>query len=137
MFRLTVLGRNLTSCLSQASAKSTPVASGAVQSQQSRSNTGGPPAKLECFVDGKKVLVDPGTTVLQVIIVVRLTLHLRATVLNFHKFSVTIIHEKVLEINVLKIKRITLNLSYHEISFKIDSFFIFYTLMCDCESSAL
>jgi len=65
MFRLTVLGRNLTSCLSQASAKSTPVASGAVQSQQSRSNTGGPPAKLECFVDGKKVLVDPGTTVLQ------------------------------------------------------------------------
>ena len=25
-----------------------------------------PPEKIECFVDGKKVLVDPGTTVLQV-----------------------------------------------------------------------
>jgi len=25
----------------------------------------GPPSKLECFIDGKKVLVDPGTTVLQ------------------------------------------------------------------------
>ena len=25
-----------------------------------------PPKKLECFIDGKKVLVDPGTTVLQV-----------------------------------------------------------------------
>ena len=24
-----------------------------------------PPQKLECFIDGKKVLVDPGTTVLQ------------------------------------------------------------------------
>jgi len=33
--------------------------------QPSRSNAGGPPKKLECFVDGKKVLVDPGTTVLQ------------------------------------------------------------------------
>ena len=26
----------------------------------------GAPQKLECFIDGKKVLVDPGTTVLQV-----------------------------------------------------------------------
>ena len=25
-----------------------------------------PPKKIECFIDGKKVLVDPGTTVLQV-----------------------------------------------------------------------
>ena len=25
-----------------------------------------PPEKVECFIDGKKVLVDPGTTVLQV-----------------------------------------------------------------------
>ena len=25
----------------------------------------GAPQKLECFIDGKKVLVDPGTTVLQ------------------------------------------------------------------------
>ena len=33
--------------------------------QPSRANSG-PPPKLECFIDGKKVLVDPGTTVLQV-----------------------------------------------------------------------
>ena len=33
--------------------------------QQARGNAG-PPPKLECFIDGKKVLVDPGTTVLQV-----------------------------------------------------------------------
>jgi len=32
--------------------------------QASRSNSGAP-SKLECFIDGKKVLVDPGTTVLQ------------------------------------------------------------------------
>jgi len=32
--------------------------------QSSRSNSGAP-SKLECFIDGKKVLVDPGTTVLQ------------------------------------------------------------------------
>jgi NADH dehydrogenase (ubiquinone) Fe-S protein 1 len=31
----------------------------------SRTMAGGPPDKLECFIDGKKVLVDPGTTVLQ------------------------------------------------------------------------
>jgi len=31
----------------------------------SRQQSGGPPKKLECFIDGKKVLVDPGTTVLQ------------------------------------------------------------------------
>ena len=34
----------------------------------SRQQSGGPPPKLECFIDGKKVLVDPGTTVLQVIL---------------------------------------------------------------------
>jgi len=33
--------------------------------QPVRSNSGGAPQKLECFIDGKKVLVDPGTTVLQ------------------------------------------------------------------------
>jgi len=33
--------------------------------EQIRKNTGGPPKKLEVFIDGKKVLVDPGTTVLQ------------------------------------------------------------------------
>jgi len=32
--------------------------------QTTRSNSGAP-QKLECFIDGKKVLVDPGTTVLQ------------------------------------------------------------------------
>ena len=33
-----------------------------------RTLAGPPPApkKVECFIDGKKVLVDPGTTVLQV-----------------------------------------------------------------------
>jgi len=43
----------------------TPQALTSAQQQQNRGNTGGPPGKLECFVDGKKVLVDPGTTVLQ------------------------------------------------------------------------
>ena len=40
----------------------------AVTSQAQRSMAGPPPApqKLECFIDGQKVLVDPGTTVLQV-----------------------------------------------------------------------
>lgn len=32
-----------------------------------RSNTTAAPEKVEVFVDGQKVLVDPGTTVLQVI----------------------------------------------------------------------
>ena len=44
----------------------TPQALTSAQQQQNRGNAGGPPGKLECFVDGKKVLVDPGTTVLQV-----------------------------------------------------------------------
>ena len=43
----------------------TPQALTSAQQQQNRGNAGGPPGKLECFVDGKKVLVDPGTTVLQ------------------------------------------------------------------------
>ena len=68
MFRLTILGRNLVNSLGQTTVKTTPVA-GSIQNQQTRSNAGGPPPKLECFVDGKKVLVDPGTTVLQVILV--------------------------------------------------------------------
>ena len=31
-----------------------------------RAYSNGAPEKIECFIDGKKVLVDPGTTVLQV-----------------------------------------------------------------------
>lgn len=37
-----------------------------VTSGQSRPNSNAPPSKLEVFIDDKKVLVDPGTTVLQV-----------------------------------------------------------------------
>ena len=66
MFRLTNLGRVLANSIGQTPVKSSTPASGVIQNQQNRENTGGPPAKLECFVDGKKVLVDPGTTVLQV-----------------------------------------------------------------------
>ena len=66
MFRFTNLGRVLANSIGQTPVKSTTPASGVIQNQQNRENTGGPPAKLECFVDGKKVLVDPGTTVLQV-----------------------------------------------------------------------
>ena len=62
MHRLTVIGRSLVSGLSQTGVKSTTPLTGTVQT---RGNAGGP-EKLECFVDGKKVLVDPGTTVLQV-----------------------------------------------------------------------
>ena len=65
MHRLTVLGRSLASGLCQTGVKSTTPITGTVQTTQTRGNAGGPP-KLECFVDGKKVLVDPGTTVLQV-----------------------------------------------------------------------
>jgi len=65
MFRLTNLGRVLANSIGQTPVKSSTPASGVIQNQQNRENTGGPPAKLECFVDGKKVLVDPGTTVLQ------------------------------------------------------------------------
>ena len=66
MHRLTVLGRSLASGLCQTGVKSTTPITGTVQTTQTRGNAGGPPGKLECFVDGKKVLVDPGTTVLQV-----------------------------------------------------------------------
>lgn len=38
----------------------------AVTSGQSRTTSSAPPAKLEVFIDDKKVHVDPGTTVLQV-----------------------------------------------------------------------
>ena len=62
MHRLTVIGRSLVSGLSQTGVKSTTPLTGTVQT---RGNAGGP-EKIECFVDGKKVLVDPGTTVLQV-----------------------------------------------------------------------
>jgi len=51
----------LASGLSQTGVKSTTPLTGTVQT---RGNAGGP-EKIECFVDGKKVLVDPGTTVLQ------------------------------------------------------------------------
>jgi len=61
MHRLTVLGRTLASGLTQTGVKSTTPLTGTVQT---RGNAGGP-QKIECFVDGKKVLVDPGTTVLQ------------------------------------------------------------------------
>jgi len=59
MLRLPIVGRAV--CLSQAQTKvsSTP-------SILKRGNSGSAPEKIECFVDGKKVLVDPGTTVLQV-----------------------------------------------------------------------
>ena len=38
----------------------------ATPSQRTLAGPPPPPKKLECFIDGKKVLVDPGTTVLQV-----------------------------------------------------------------------
>ena len=43
-------------------------AAATVTAQSHRCLAGPPPApqKIECFIDGKKVLVDPGTTVLQV-----------------------------------------------------------------------
>ncbi len=44
-----------------------PLLRAAASAPASRQQSGGPPPKLECFIDGKKVLVDPGTTVLQVI----------------------------------------------------------------------
>ena len=49
--------------LFQANAK---IVSGCLTNQSRRGNASGAPEKIECFVDGKKVLVDPGTTVLQV-----------------------------------------------------------------------
>ena len=53
-------------CLATASGSSA-LRSGAatVGHQQVRCQSGGAPDKIECFIDGKKVLVDPGTTVLQ------------------------------------------------------------------------
>ena len=42
------------------------VVSGCLSASSRRNNSGKAPEKIECFVDGKKVLVDPGTTVLQV-----------------------------------------------------------------------
>jgi hypothetical protein len=60
MFGLAALGR-CRGCPSVPLARVT--ASG--RQQPARGNAG-PPPKLECFIDGKKVLVDPGTTVLQV-----------------------------------------------------------------------
>jgi hypothetical protein len=42
------------------------VVSGCLSAPSRRGNASGAPDKIECFVDGKKVLVDPGTTVLQV-----------------------------------------------------------------------
>jgi len=42
-----------------------PLLRAAASAPASRQQSGGPPPKLECFIDGKKVLVDPGTTVLQ------------------------------------------------------------------------
>jgi hypothetical protein len=65
MYRFTILGRCLASNLGQTPVKTVTPVTGTVQHQQVRGNAGGP-EKIECFVDGKKVLVDPGTTVLQV-----------------------------------------------------------------------
>ena len=49
-------------------AASKTVAAGALAIPSCRTLAGPPPSpkKIECFIDGKKVLVDPGTTVLQV-----------------------------------------------------------------------
>lgn len=61
MLRLPILSR--AACKThQANAK---IVSGCLTSQSRRGNASGAPEKIECFVDGKKVLVDPGTTVLQ------------------------------------------------------------------------
>ena len=70
----------------------TPQALTSAQQQQNRGNAGGPPGKLECFVDGKKVLVDPGTTVLQVMKKSRqTTVSCLFTFYNFNHDNFTII----------------------------------------------
>lgn len=61
MYRFTCLTRILANGINQASSKTTTTAS----SQQQQRNQSSGPEKIECFVDDKKVLVDPGTTVLQ------------------------------------------------------------------------
>lgn len=59
MFVAGALGR----CRGSASGPLARVA--VLQQQQPARGNAGPPPKLECYIDGKKVLVDPGTTVLQ------------------------------------------------------------------------
>jgi len=61
MFGLVALGR----CRSGPTGPLARVAAASSGQPPVRGNAG-PPPKLECFIDGKKVLVDPGTTVLQV-----------------------------------------------------------------------
>jgi len=54
------------SCLARSRSNCTaPLLRSVTVQPSSRQQSGGPPPKLECFIDGKKVLVDPGTTVLQ------------------------------------------------------------------------
>ena len=59
MHRLTAVGRLAAALNSKSSLPSSTTV------QQNRGNAGGGSQKIECFVDGRKVLVDPGTTVLQ------------------------------------------------------------------------
>ena len=61
MYRLSQVA---TATASAASRSTTAVLT--TQSQRTLAGPPPPPKKLECFIDGKKVLVDPGTTVLQV-----------------------------------------------------------------------
>jgi len=58
MLGLSCLARSRSGC-------SAPLLRSVTVQPSSRQQSGGPPPKLECFIDGKKVLVDPGTTVLQ------------------------------------------------------------------------
>lgn len=47
--------------------RTTPCIRLVISSGQTRPNSNAPPSKFEVFIDDKKVHVDPGTTVLQVI----------------------------------------------------------------------
>jgi len=57
--------RQLTRGLPSAATVVRVTPSAATVTTSAKHQAGGPPPKIECFVDGKKVLVDPGTTVLQ------------------------------------------------------------------------
>ena len=49
------------------SAASKNVAAITITSHRGMAGSAPAPEKIECFIDGKKILVDPGTTVLQVV----------------------------------------------------------------------
>ena len=53
-------------CVSMQACASAKAVTGCLSMSSRRHNSGKAPEKIECFIDGKKVLVDPGTTVLQV-----------------------------------------------------------------------